>query len=116
MVNYQNGQIYKIWDVGFTKCYIGSTVEDLKKRFARHKERYKAYKNGKYHYFSVYDMFDEFGVGNCKIVWEEDFPCDSKKALEKREGEIQKANERINKTVAGRTDKEWRKDHKEHVK
>jgi len=36
----------------------------------------------------VYDLFDEFGIENCKIVWEEDFPCGSKNELEKREGHI----------------------------
>ena len=116
MVNYQNGKIYKIWDVAFTKCYIGSTCEDIKKRYTRHKENYHRYKNGKYHYVSVYDLFDEFGIENCKIVWEEDFSCGSKKELEKREGLIQKENDCINKRVAGRSDKEWRIDHKEHVK
>ena len=29
MVNYQNGQIYKVVDVGFNECYIGSTCEDM---------------------------------------------------------------------------------------
>ena len=28
---YQNSKIYKIVDVGYNKCYIGSTVEELSK-------------------------------------------------------------------------------------
>ena len=26
---YQNGKIYKITDIGYSKCYIGSTCESL---------------------------------------------------------------------------------------
>ena len=35
MDKYQNGQIYTIVDVGFNKCYIGSTCEGISKRFSK---------------------------------------------------------------------------------
>ena len=38
----------------------------------------------------VLDLFDEFGVENCKIEWVEDCSCNSKKDLEAREGQFQR--------------------------
>ena len=31
---YQRGKIYKIVDIGCTKCYIGSTIETLSNRMS----------------------------------------------------------------------------------
>ena len=115
MVDYSKGQIYKIWDNAFTKCYIGSSVQPLCKRFQKHKSDYKKYLNGACHYVSVFELFSEFGVENCKIIWEEDYPCYSKKELEKREGEIQKTNDCVNKVIAGRSSKERYEDNKEVI-
>ena len=116
MVNYQNGQIYKIWDVAYTKCYVGSTVEDLKKRFRRHRENYQRYKNGGYHFVSSFLLFDEFGVENCKIEWVENCPCNTKRELEKREGEHQKETDCVNKRIAGRTIQEYNEDNRERIR
>ena len=116
MNKYQNGQIYKIVDVGFNKCYIGSTCEGISKRFSRHKEFYKSYKNNKYHFMTSFSLFDEFGVDNCKIYWIEDYPCNSKKELEKREGEIIKDTKCINKHIPCRTIQEYNEDNKEWLK
>ena len=45
MNRYENGKIYKIVDVGYNKCYIGSTCESLSKRMERHRKQYKEYIN-----------------------------------------------------------------------
>ena len=117
MVNYQNGQIYKIVDVGYNKCYIGSTCENLKKRFQRHKEKYIDYKKGKTRckFYTSFSLFDEFGIDNCKIEWVEDYCCKNRKELEKREGQHQKKTDCVNKYIAGRTYQEWAEDNKEHL-
>ena len=47
MNKYQNGKIYKIVDVGYSKCYIGSTCEELSQRMARHRAIYKQFAKGK---------------------------------------------------------------------
>ena len=47
MNKYQNGKIYKIVDVGYNKCYIGSTTETVSQRMARHRNCYKACKSCK---------------------------------------------------------------------
>ena len=41
MNKYHNGKIYKVVDVGYNKCYIGSTTESLSQRMARHRSAYK---------------------------------------------------------------------------
>lgn len=115
MVDYSKGQIYKIWDTSFTKCYIGSSVQPLSKRFQKHKSDYEKFLNDKCNYVSVFEIFNEFGVENCKIFWEENFPCSSKKELEKREGEIQKTNDCVNKVIAGRTSRERYEENKETI-
>jgi hypothetical protein len=60
-------------------------------------------------------LFDKYGVENCKIELIENFPCKSKKELDQREGEIIKAIICINKVVAGRSGVEYRKDKKEEL-
>ena len=113
MNRYEKGQIYKIVDIGQTKMYIGSTTEPLSKRMERHRSDYKQYLMNERHYMSSFSLFDEFGIDNCKILWMENYPCSSKKELERREGEIQKANDCVNKNIAGRTLKEYYEDKKE---
>ena len=116
MNRYEKGQIYKIVDVGYNKCYIGSTCEGLKKRFERHRNCYKAHKNGRPNSFmSSFHLFDEFGVESCKIEWIKDFACNSKKELEAEEGRIQQQTDCVNKNVAGRTVQQYREDNKERI-
>lgn len=115
MNRYENGRIYKIVDVGFNKSYIGSTCEKLSVRFNRHKWKYNSYKRGLTERTRSFDLFDEFGVDNCKIFLIENFPCSSKEELEAREGYYQEINECINKQLAGRSHKQWTQDNKEHL-
>ena len=111
---YQNGKIYKIVDVGYNKCYIGSTCEALSQRMARHRGKYTAYlKSGADHTRS-FSLFDEFGVENCKIEMIELYPCISKEELRKREGFYIQNTDCVNKQVAGRTRKQYYEDNKEH--
>ena len=118
MINtYKNGKIYQITDISYTLTYYGSTIEPLCKRMARHRSNYKTYKNaGKGDNITVYKIFDEFGIENCKIELVELCPCASKMELERKEGEYIKNNECVNKIIAGRTAKEWAKDHPDQVR
>ena len=115
-MNYINGKIYKITDIAYTKMYIGSTTQSLAKRFSLHKSKYKLWQDGKYHKITVYDIFNEFGIENCKIELIEEFPCHNRMELERKEGEHIKDSECVNKIVAGRTGEEYRQDNKEEIK
>jgi hypothetical protein len=110
MVNFQNGKIYKIVDVGRTKMYIGSTTKDyVSKRMVEHRNKYKNYKSGgKAGYVSVYDLFDEFGIDNCSIELIENYPCQSRDELRRKEGEIIQASDCVNKRVVCQTKEEGR--------
>ena len=111
---YQNGKIYKIVDNGYNLCYYGSTVQPLSKRLASHKKDYVRYKGGKKpRPLTVYQIFDEYGFENCKIELVELFPCNIKAELHKREGEIIKNNECVNKFIPGRTQSEYQKDNRD---
>ena len=107
---YQSGKIYKIVDVGYTKCYIGSTCEGLSQRMARHRSNYKLYQCGNQRQSSAYMLFEEFGFENCKIELLECFSCSSKEELEQREGHYIKNNVCVNKVVPCRTAKELYED------
>ena len=111
------GKIYKLVDVGYNKCYIGSTVESLSNRIAKHRYSYKMWCSGKRTIkITAFDMFDEFGVDNIKIEEIEKYPCKDKAELEAREGYFIKNSDCVNKTVAGRTKQQWMEDNKENIK
>ena len=104
---YQNGKIYKIVDIGYNKCYIGSTCESLNMRMARHRYKYKYYLQGKVEHTRSFYLFDEYCADNCKIELIEYFPCNTKEELLAREGHYIKTCECINKQIAGRTKAEY---------
>ena len=110
---YQRGKIYTIKSYKTDLVYVGSTIEPrLSNRLGAHRRKFKMYKNDKYHYVSSFDMFeiDE----DCYIELYEQYPCDNKEVLEKREGEVIKELDCVNKRVAGRIHKEWYQDNKQY--
>ena len=114
---YQNCKIYKIADIGYNKFYIGSACEELCRRMSHHRAKFKRFLNGSEETPTrSYDIFNEYGVENCKIELIEYYKCDTLQELRKREGEIIKNTECINKNVAGRTRKEYYEDNKNNIK
>ena len=112
MNKYQDAKIYKIVVNDYSKCYIGSTCETLSQRFARHRYNHRNAKKWNT-LTSANRLFDEFGYDNCKIELIENFPCNSRDELLRREGYHIKNSECINRCVAGRTISEWKQDNKE---
>ena len=114
---YHNSKIYQITDIGYNKCYIGSTCEELSRRMARHRIKYKSFLSGSIKdNIRSFDLFNEYGVENCKIELIEYFKCDTLQELRRKEGEHIKNNECVNKYVAGRTVKEYHEDNKDKIK
>ena len=111
---YQNGKIYKITDIGYNKCYIGSTIENIKQRIARHRHNYKEHLKGKFNNVSSFKLFEEFGVENCKIELVESYPCNNKDELEAREGYYIRNTECVNKLNPDRTKEDIVKYQKEY--
>lgn len=115
MNKYERGKIYQIIAPDGT-IYIGSTISTLVCRFGNHRRAYTSWKKGRERLTTVFEMFEAHGVENCKIELIESYPCVSKRELERREGEIIKQRDCINKVVAGRTSEEYRIDNKDELK
>ena len=110
-VNYQNGKIYKIVCNLTNEIYIGSTCEPtLARRLAGHVTQYKNHKNGKTNYVTSFRIIERC---NYNIYLIENFPCNNKDELTKREGEIiqnmKNDNIVVNKNIAGRTKAQYEK-------
>jgi len=94
---YKRGKIYTV------RCYddnnhifVGSTIQSLSQRMARHRSDYNC---------SLY-KFVNGNWNNWYIELYENFPCNNKQELEKREGEVIREIGNVNVRVAGRTQKE----------
>ena len=65
-----------------------------------------------------FELFDEYGLENCKIELIENYPCNSKEELQRQEGQHIRKTECGNKQVTGRPAIEYRQqpEVKEHRK
>ena len=106
MNKYENGKIYKITNTVTDDIYVGSTIHPLSRRFSDHKcfARKEIYQNIK-----LYKLMNDIGFDKFSIALIEDFPCETKTELCRREGYfIYTLNTSLNQTIAGRTRKEWK--------
>lgn len=115
MPDYSNGKIYTIRFHNSNEIYIGSTVQSLKERFRIHKTigSIKC---------SLYKLINAKYEGNwdkCYYELYENYSCNNREELCKREGEIirQFKNDKnydcINSRIAGRTDTEYDRENAE---
>jgi len=107
MSKYKNSKIYKLVSPHTDEIYIGSTVQRLCHRLSGHK---RDCREGK-----VITNKKLFELGGVKIILIEDFPCDRKEELIKRERHYIENFDCVNKVIPGRTPKEYYQDHKEHL-
>ena len=115
-INYDNGSIYKnvCNDILITDCYVGSTTNIVKRR-QKHKYNSSYTYGKKYH---VYQFIREHGGwNNWSLILIENYPCNNKLELEKRERYyIEELKATLNKYIPTRTDKEYYEDHKAKYK
>jgi hypothetical protein len=105
---FEKGKIYTITcDDG--AVYVGSTIRTLNKRYIGHKnnEISSMYKYIEKHYGGDWSK--------CKIELYDLYPCNSKKELEKKEGEIIRLIGTINKVIAGRGKAEYYKNYTDEI-
>lgn len=113
-MDYKNGKIYALRSPHTDQVYIGSTTQPLSKRFYHHKASYKAWKIEKGLYTYSYKILE---AGDAYIELIKDYPCNSKRELNREEGVIMRETQNCcNKRVEGRTKKEYRKDNKKEIK
>ena len=113
MVNYANGKIYRILCNITGKQYIGSTTRPLSERLNQHKQNYKRFLKGKYHFVSSFEVLE-----NCDfvIILIENYECKNKEELFKRERFYIEQTECVNKQMPIRSRKEYYEDNKEKIK
>ena len=103
-MDYQNGKIYCIRSNQTDDVYYGSTTQPLYKRLSSHKNKFKMWKTQNHHFITSFEIL-KYDDAYIELV--ENFPCNSIEELHKREGEIIRANECVNKRIAGRNKKEY---------
>jgi hypothetical protein len=109
---YNSGKIYKIIDNTNNNIYIGSTIETLKRRLQRHINDYKR---------NIFLTSKEIiKNGDYKIELLENYPCNNKRELEKREQEYIDNLKSVNKSRAYSTNENikmyYKNYHKEYEK
>tara|TARA_Y100000361_G_scaffold140513_1_gene144701 strand:+ start:426 stop:1085 length:660 start_codon:yes stop_codon:yes gene_type:complete len=112
MPDYQKGKIYTI------RChdddnliYVGSTIQPLSVRWGGHKRDCKK-DNPE---ISIDKLMKQNGIDLYYIELFENFPCNSKEQLRKKEGEVQRQIATVNKNIAGRTLQEYYIDNKQKI-
>jgi hypothetical protein len=76
------GKIYKIVVAQSNDIYIGSTFDNLAQRFKNHKNQYKLWKDGKNNNCASFDLFDKYGIDNCKALLIKEYDVVDRKHLE----------------------------------
>ena len=82
-IDFNNGKIYKIVDNKSDMIYVGSTCKSIQQRLKQHEYAYKAYKAGKSHNITSFKILQN---NDFKIELIENYPCENRTQLEKREG------------------------------
>ena len=111
---FNKSMIYTIRSPHTDKYYIGSTTQKLCKRFVDHKTNYNEYLKGLKHFVTSYKIIE---LGESYIELFEEFNCENRLQLQRREGEIQRDHKAhcVNRCIAGRTQKEWEQDNHERI-
>jgi hypothetical protein len=111
MPNYQNSKIYKIISPANPDLvYYGATTQSLSVRMAGHRRITKTASTYRESSKEILCFDDAI------IILVENYPCNSKEELYKKESEYILNNVCVNKRLSCRTRKEYYKDNKEQIK
>lgn len=110
MPDYSKGKIYYLRSHQTDEIYIGSTTQSLAMRKGGHKGDYKRYLNGTKHFMTSFNITK---YDDCYIELIEEYACENKQQLDKKEGQYIRDIDCVNKYIAGRTPKEYSIDTKE---
>ena len=97
---YQNAILYKLTFPNTDLEYIGSSIEELKTRYIKHKDKYLFWcrggiskEGGAARFYSYYPILIEQGSDDFKIELIKKFPCNNRFELEREEYRIVSENE-----------------------
>ena len=119
-MSYSKGKIYRLVCNNTGQQYIGSTIQSLSQRLGNHKAAYKAFLEGK-----PTDKLTAFSIlseNNFEMILIEEYPCENKNQLERRERYFIQTMFCLNKNKPEQTREErieyhqqYRKDHKDEI-
>ncbi len=113
---YKNGKIYTIRYRGDDSLiYVGSTCLPLYKRWYNHKQTCFNINNKEYNRTLYQKIRETDDFDNWYIELYEEYCCDNKEQLLKREGEVIRELGTLNKKIEGRNKKERYEDNKEKL-
>ena len=109
---YSNASIYTIRCItDDSLIYVGSTISPIHKRLCSHKADCKRGKG-----ISLYSYIENNDWTDWYLELYEKYPCNDRAELCKREGEVIREIGTINKSIAGRTKKEYYNDNIDKIK
>ena len=103
MPNYAKSKIYQIISPNYPVPYIGSTTLPLCNRMSTHRSHAK----NKYKGFGGLTSSVVINAGDAYIELIEEFPCENREQLSKREGEIIRERDCVNHRIPGRPFSEY---------
>ncbi len=113
---YKNGKIYTIRYRGDDSLiYVGSTCLPLHQRFYVHKNTCFNQNSKDYNIYLYQTIRKTGNINDWYIELYENYTCENKEQLLKREGEIIRELGTLNKVISGRTDKEYYIDNKDKI-
>lgn len=104
MKDYSKGKIYRLICNTTDKQYIGSTVQVLSQRLGIHKSSFKRFIAGKS--TQALTSFDILFENNYSIILVEDYPCNNKDELMRRERYFIETTPCVNKNRPAQTQEE----------
>ena len=114
-MSYSEGKIYMIKSLKTNNVYIGSTVNSLNTRMNNHLAHFNSWRDKRNCSYCSSFIILEFGDAHIRLL--ENFPCNNKTELTRREGEHLALYKETacNMRQAGRTIKEYYIDNREHL-
>ena len=123
MRDYNKGKIYAIIPNGVKledtdgDVYIGSTAfVNLQTYFKSHHVNDYVYKTATKGNKSSKLMFEKFGIDGCEIILIENYACENRKELERKEGEYQRKIKCVNIRIAGRNRQEFQIENRDRLR
>ena len=109
---FENAKMYCILNSIDDAVYVGSTCQTLSQRMTKHRHNTKSRPNS----MKLTQKMQEQGIEHFYIELLEEYPCENKDQLMKKEGEWIRKIATLNEKVQGRTEAEWRKTWREENK
>ena len=76
------GRVYKIISTQGNEVYVGSTFNTTRNRFSQHKGDYTKWKNNRHDKSKSFDIFEKYGVENCRMILIKEYDVVDREHLE----------------------------------